>query len=201
MFLAAAGMWKAQYWAVLGFEFFLGLTLVFAAVSLMFAGNVLGVDLQPGHPRRRRRAVLEARARHGPAPDAEAAGDMSWAHTHTERVRFGDLDAMKHLNNVVFLRYFETARIEHRFRTIRSTRELGTERRRYRSIYRSPAHFDEDVAIRVRPAEIGTKSLKLEFEMAVGERLIAEGHGILVGYDYESGETVPLPDALKERLR
>jgi acyl-CoA thioesterase FadM len=33
---------------------------------------------------------------------------MSWAHTHIERVRFGDLDALKHLNNVVFLRYFET---------------------------------------------------------------------------------------------
>ena len=30
---------------------------------------------------------------------------------HVERVRFGDLDAMRHLNNVVFLRYFETARI------------------------------------------------------------------------------------------
>jgi hypothetical protein len=43
MLLAAVGMWKAQYWAVLGFEFFLGLTLVFAAVSLMFAGNALGV--------------------------------------------------------------------------------------------------------------------------------------------------------------
>ena len=43
MFVAAAGMWKAQYWAVLGFEFFLGMTLVFAAVSLMFAGNVQGV--------------------------------------------------------------------------------------------------------------------------------------------------------------
>jgi hypothetical protein len=43
LFVAAAGMWKAQYWAVLGFEFFLGLTLVFAAVSLMFAGNVQGV--------------------------------------------------------------------------------------------------------------------------------------------------------------
>lgn len=43
MFLAAAGMWMAQYWAVLGFEFFLGLTLVFAAVSLMFAGNLLAV--------------------------------------------------------------------------------------------------------------------------------------------------------------
>ena len=30
---------------------------------------------------------------------------------HRERVRFGDLDAMRHLNNVVFLRCFETARI------------------------------------------------------------------------------------------
>ena len=50
MFLAAAGMWKAQYWAVLGFEFFLGLTLVFAAVSLMFAGN-LRPSSTPGHPR------------------------------------------------------------------------------------------------------------------------------------------------------
>jgi hypothetical protein len=45
MFVAAAGMWKAQYWSVLGFEFFLGLTLVFAAVSLMFASNVRGAIL------------------------------------------------------------------------------------------------------------------------------------------------------------
>jgi hypothetical protein len=45
MFVAAAGMWKALYWAVLGFEFFLGLTLVFAAVSLMFASNVRGAIL------------------------------------------------------------------------------------------------------------------------------------------------------------
>jgi hypothetical protein len=45
MFVAAIGMWKAQYWAVLGFEFFLGMTLVFAAVSLMFASNVRGAVL------------------------------------------------------------------------------------------------------------------------------------------------------------
>jgi acyl-CoA thioester hydrolase len=132
---------------------------------------------------------------------------MSWAHTHTERVRFGDLDAMKHLNNVVFLRYFETARINY-LNALMDSHDPVNRADGFGFIfasctidYRSPAHFDEEVAIRVRPAEIGTKSLKLEFEMAVGERLIAEGHGILVGYDYESGETVPLPDALKKRLR
>ena len=96
MFLAAAGMWKAQYWAVLGFEFFLGLTLVFAAVSLMFAGNALGVVYSL--------AILagagvlfwklvRAMAR---LQMPKRPGAMSWAHTHAERVRFGDLDAMKH---------------------------------------------------------------------------------------------------------
>lgn len=132
---------------------------------------------------------------------------MSWAHTHTERVRFGDLDAMKHLNNVVFLRYFETARIDY-LNSVMGAHDPVNRADGFGFIfascsidYRSPAHFDEEVAIRVRPAEIGTKSLKLEFEMAVGERLIAEGHGVLVGYDYEAERTVPLPDALKERLR
>ena len=38
----------------------------------------------------------------------------------------------------------------------------------------------------MRPAEIGTKSLKLEFDMRVGERLLAEGYGVFVGYDYEA---------------
>ena len=115
-------------------------------------------------------------------------------------MRFGDLDAMKHLNNVVFLRYFETARINY-LNVDGSTTGQPRRVRLHLASDRLPvaAHFDEDVAIRVRPAEIGTKSLKLEFEMAVGERLIAEGHGVLVGYDYERRR--PLPDALKERLR
>src|SRR3712207_7518226 len=46
---------------------------------------------------------------------------------HEERVRFGDLDAMRHLNNVVFLRYFETARITF-LRDLRSEeRRVGKE--------------------------------------------------------------------------
>ena len=67
MFVAAAGMWKAQYWAVLGFEFFLGLTLVFASVSLMFAGNLLAVVYALVILAGRRHAVLEARPRDGAA--------------------------------------------------------------------------------------------------------------------------------------
>jgi hypothetical protein len=42
---AAIGMWRAQYWAVIGFEVLLGVLLVFAALSLMLASNVQGAVL------------------------------------------------------------------------------------------------------------------------------------------------------------
>ena len=129
------------------------------------------------------------------------------SYTHTERVRFGDLDAMRHLNNVVFLRYFETARINY-MNSISEEHDPVNRDRGFGMIfaschidYRSPGSFDEDVDVRVRPAEIGTKSLKLEFEMRVGERLLAEGYGVLVGYDYANQKSAVLPEALCAKLR
>ncbi|HVE67064.1 MAG TPA: hypothetical protein VNB64_00640 [Solirubrobacteraceae bacterium] len=40
---AAAGMWRAKYWAVLGFQFMLGFLLVILALLLVRASNVLAV--------------------------------------------------------------------------------------------------------------------------------------------------------------
>jgi hypothetical protein len=45
LLLAAAGMWMKRYWAVLGFEVLLGITIAFAALSLLVAANVAAVAL------------------------------------------------------------------------------------------------------------------------------------------------------------
>ena len=37
--------------------------------------------------------------------------------------------------------------------------------------------------------------------MAVGDRVLAEGWGALVGYDYTAGKATPLPDRLVAALR
>jgi hypothetical protein len=37
---AAIGMWRCRYWAVLGFQALLGISIVFAALSLMVASNL-----------------------------------------------------------------------------------------------------------------------------------------------------------------
>jgi hypothetical protein len=39
MAMAAVGLWQKRYWAVLGFEALLGVSIVYAALSLMVAGN------------------------------------------------------------------------------------------------------------------------------------------------------------------
>jgi acyl-CoA thioester hydrolase len=124
-----------------------------------------------------------------------------------ERVRFGDLDAMQHMNNVEFLRYFETARIA--YVSSRFPEHTPTSRDRFGFIfaeclisYRSPAHYGEEIRTRVWPLEIGSSSLKLGFEMhALGdERLVAEGYGVLVGYDYAEGRSRRLPDDVRAKL-
>ena len=45
MVMAAVGLWQKRYWAVLGFEALLGVSIVYAALSLMVAGNAVAALL------------------------------------------------------------------------------------------------------------------------------------------------------------
>ena len=126
---------------------------------------------------------------------------------HVERVRFGDLDAMRHLNNVVFLRYFETARIAYLRHLIPSHTPADPEADGFGLIfaechinYRAPIHYDEQVAIGCSVSDVRRSSFRVPFRMHAGERLVAEGYGVLVGYDYVGQRPAPLPQAIRERL-
>ena len=126
---------------------------------------------------------------------------------HRERVRFGDLDAMRHLNNVVFLRYFETARIAY-IRTLMPAHDpADPEHSKWGLIfaechinYRSPAYFDEEVGVECSIGEVRRSAFQVNFTMRVAERVAADGYGWLVGFDYAAEEASPLPDQFREVL-
>src|SRR3954452_3808457 len=128
-------------------------------------------------------------------------------YVHQERVRFGDLDAMRHLNNVVFLRYFETARINYLRHVIPTHDPASPERDQWGVIfaechvnYRSPVHFDETVQVHCGIADVRRSSFRVTFEMRVEDRVAAEGYGVLVGFDYAAQRAAQLPDAVRARL-
>jgi acyl-CoA thioester hydrolase len=128
-------------------------------------------------------------------------------YTHIERVRFGDLDAMRHLNNVVFLRYFETARIAFIRELLPAHDPAHPETERFGLIfaechinYRSPVYFDEQVAVECAIGEVRRSAFQVKFTMRVGERLAADGYGWLVGFDYGAEKASPLPAEFKQML-
>ena len=132
---------------------------------------------------------------------------MTEPFVHRERVRFGDLDAMRHLNNVVYLRYFESARIAFLSQLSPGHSPANPERGDFGFIfaechinYRSPVHFDEEVEVRCSIGEVRRSAFRIDFRMDVGERLCAEGFGWLVGFDYAAEQAMRLPDGLRTAL-
>ncbi len=130
-----------------------------------------------------------------------------WAHCHVDRVRFADLDAMRHMNNAAYLTFFESARVEYISSLLGddpTTRgQFGVIFAECKVHYRAPAFLDEEIRTCVRPAEIARSSVKLEFAMhaVADERLLADGYGVLVGYDYAAGRAAPLPERFKAALQ
>ena len=124
---------------------------------------------------------------------------------HRERIRFGHLDAMRHLNNVEFLRFFETARIEYLRDVIpehdpADPDDFGLIFAECHINYRAPGFYDDLLEITIRPEDVRRSSFRIAFEMRVQDRLLAEGWGALVGYDYAAGRAQPLPEQVRMAL-
>jgi acyl-CoA thioester hydrolase len=119
--------------------------------------------------------------------------------------RFRDTDAMGHLNNAVYVTYFEVARAEY-------WRALTAETN-YRRVpfilahttidFRSPAFVHERLDVGIRISKLGTKSFDCAYEIVeqTGRRLVCEGRSVQVIYDYAQNASFPMPDALREAIR
>jgi acyl-CoA thioester hydrolase len=125
-----------------------------------------------------------------------------FAFVHRERVRFRDLDAMGHVNNAVFATYIEQARIEYlrRLGLLNGPVYMGMILARLELDFVAPGDAEGEVEIGVRPSRAGSKSFALDYELRQGERLIARATTVLVAYDYERAQSIPLPTQWREQL-
>ena len=121
---------------------------------------------------------------------------------HRERVRFRDLDALGHVNNAVFLTYIESARVAFLVGLGAATtlEDMAIIVARIEIDFRAPVGFGEEVEIAVRASRFGDKSFDLDYELRVDGTIVAEAKSVLVGYDYDKGETVTIPEDWRERL-
>lgn len=121
-------------------------------------------------------------------------------------VQWGELDAYGHINNTVFFRWFESARIEY----LRLSGMLDTmERDRIGAIlhstscrFRLPVFFPDTVEVGGRAVEVGDDRFTMEYlVVSRGHDAVAgEGTGIIVCYDYAARIKTPLPDDVRHRI-
>lgn len=121
-------------------------------------------------------------------------------------VQWGEMDYFRHVNNTVFFRYFESARIAYLdrigFREEAEAEGLGPILASTHARFRRPLTYPDTVRVGARATEVGEDRFTMEY-LAVSEKLgavAAEGGGVLVAFDYRAGRKAPLPDQVRRAI-
>ena len=128
-------------------------------------------------------------------------------HKTSVQVRFSDIDKMGHVNNAVFLSYFETARISY-FDEIVGERIDWTAKGMIlaKSIvdYKKPIFQNDELLVYSSVTKMGNKSFEISGVIVKvkngAEEVAATSVITLVCFDYEKSETIVIPDDWKKQL-
>lgn len=121
-------------------------------------------------------------------------------------VRWGDMDALGHVNNAAYFTYFEQCRIAW-FDTLAPDlleSRIGPVVVRASCSFRQRIVYPAELEVRMYAGETGRSSLPTLMEISTVEApglLLADGEVILVWIDTEAGKSVPLPEVIRDAIR
>ena len=125
---------------------------------------------------------------------------------HTKiSVQWGEMDAFNHVNNVMYIRWCETARIT-LFREIWGDKGINMKEilegngvgpilANFNINYRLPLTYPDEVIIHTQVSQIGNTSFKLKqalFSKKLGNTLVADATSVVVMVNYKTGDKYTL---------
>ena len=126
--------------------------------------------------------------------------------TLTLRVAWGDMDAFQHVNNTVYFRYFESARIAYleqlQVADFMRGRGVGPILHSVNCRFRLPVTYPDTVVVGVRVTQLGIDRFVME-QVLVSEqhqKIAAQGEAITVTYDYDQQCKAPIPPLVLARI-
>jgi acyl-CoA thioester hydrolase len=121
-------------------------------------------------------------------------------------VLWGEMDSYRHVNNVVYFRYFENARLEYFARLdwfeYEKQTGVGPILAATQARFRKPLWYPDTIAVAARVIALNETSFTLDHLIVSRQQqtIVTEGQGVIVTYHYSSGKKVPVPDELKRRI-
>ena len=119
------------------------------------------------------------------------------------QIRFSDIDSMGHVNNAVYLSYFEYTRVYY-FKALLSKawdwESNGIILAHTEVSFLSPLLLNDKANVEMRIGQIGTKSFTLHYIIRVKNKILTKGASTLVCYNSKKQESIVIPLQMKEAL-
>jgi acyl-CoA thioester hydrolase len=121
-------------------------------------------------------------------------------------VQWGDQDAFLHVNNTVYLRWFESARIAYFGRIglsdLMAAEKVGPILAAIACNYRRPLTFPETVHVGARITRIGRTSMTMEHRLVTSTSAApaADGTSTIVVFDYNASRPHPVPESVRRAI-
>ena len=121
-------------------------------------------------------------------------------------VAWGEMDAFGHVNNIVYFRYFESARIAYFTKldllNFMSETRIGPILATTQCKFRLPLTYPDTVSAGAKIVKLEDDGLTMAYYVVSHkhQKIAAEGDGRIVGYDYRGNKKVPIPDELRRRI-
>jgi acyl-CoA thioester hydrolase len=121
-------------------------------------------------------------------------------------VAWGEMDSFQHVNNIVYLRYFESARIAYfeRLKLMEFLNEtgIGPILASVQCKFKIPLTYPDTVSVGTRIAKIEQDRFVMEYFVVSHkhQKIAAEGEGVVVSFNYHENKKAALPEEVKQRI-
>ncbi len=142
-----------------------------------------------------------------PAVTVQDTPERRLAYSCTLPVRWGDMDAYGHVNNAMYLRYLEEARVQ-MFMQMGTGSIAGSQQApvvvTVGCTFLKPVNYPDEIRIDCYVGTPGRSSFMTYYSLyaaSAPEQLTSEGYAKVVWMDHGTGKSVPLPDHVLRYLK
>lgn len=128
----------------------------------------------------------------------------SYQHWTDDIVRFADLDRLNHVNNVAFATYCESGRVdflEFLWPGCTDGNGIGWVIAEFKLSYLAAGHYPNQVRIGNRVLRVGNSSVVLGQGLFIDGNCFATAESVMVWADTRNEKSLPMDEALKQKLR
>lgn len=122
-------------------------------------------------------------------------------------VAWGEMDALGHVNNVVYIRWLENGRVAYLaalgMEDFLEGSGVGPILASIQCRFKAPVVFPDTVTVATRVSALTDDRMTFHHRVlseSLG-RIVAEGEGVMVSYDYAAGRKAPLPQRIRDAIR